>query len=219
MLEVAVSLAVALASLGPVDDAIERARIEASGGDIPAAIETIRAARERHDDPDLLYVEAQLQRISENCAAAVPLYESFLATDPPEEDRMEVDRNLKECRDELGATQPVPPPPDEPPPPVLVDAPTQTSPAPTEPAPSAQGPDRLGIALWVSGGVLVVGGAASYGAAWGLRGRSTAGDPTLDAYLKRERTANTLSGVGVAIAGTGAAVLIGAVIRHVIRRH
>ena len=52
VLEVFVSLAVALASLGPVDDAIERARVEASGGDIEAAIETIRGARETHDDPD-----------------------------------------------------------------------------------------------------------------------------------------------------------------------
>ncbi|MBV1860958.1 MAG: hypothetical protein KUG77_21255 [Nannocystaceae bacterium] len=104
MLEVVVSLAVALASLGPVDDAIERARVEASAGDIEAAIKTVRGAREQHDDPDLLYVEAQLQRISNNCAAAVPLYEAFLATGPPEEDRAEVDRNLSGCREELGPT-------------------------------------------------------------------------------------------------------------------
>lgn len=217
MLEVFVSLAVALASLGPVDDAIERARVEASGGDIEAAIETIRGARESHDDPDLLYVEAQLQRISNNCAAAVPLYESFLATDPPEEDRMEVDRNLKDCREELGVTEPATPPPVEPPPPVLVDPP-DTDPTPEEPAPAAQGPDRLGLALWISGGVLVVGGAATYGAAWGLRGRGDAGAPTLDGYLKRERTARTVSGVGIAVAATGAAVLVGAVIHHVLRR-
>ncbi len=218
MLEIVVSIAVALASLGPVDDAIDRARAEASSGDIEAAIETVRDAREQHDDPDLLYVEAQLQRISNNCAAAVPLYEEFLATDPPEEDRAEVDRNLNDCREELGVTEPIPAPPAEPPPPVLVEPPAETTPAPVAPAPAAQGPDRLGLGLWIGGGVLVVGGAASYGAAWGLRARSDAGDPTLDAYLKRERTARTLSGVGVALAATGAAVLVGAAVRHVVRR-
>lgn len=218
MLEVVVSIAVALAALGPVDDAIDRARVEASGGDIDAAISTIRKAREQHDDPDLLYVEAQLHRISNNCAEAVPLYEAFLATDPPEEDRAEVDRNLNDCREELGVTAPVLPDPVEPPPPALVEPPTEPTPAPTTPAPAAQGPDRLGLALWISGGVLAVGGAATYGAAWGLRGRSDAGDPTLDTYLKRERTASTLSGVGIALAATGVAVLVGAGVRHVLRR-
>ncbi|MGH1342425.1 MAG: hypothetical protein ACRBN8_12775 [Nannocystales bacterium] len=218
MLEVVVSIAVALASLGPVDDAIDRARTQASSGDLEAAIETIRSARVQHDDPDLLYVEAQLQRISNNCASAVPLYEAFLATDPPDEDRVEVDRNLSECRDELGVAEPVPLPPVEPPPPVLVDPPAESEPGPAEPAPAAQGPDRLGLALWISGGILVAGGAATYGGAWGLRARRDAGDPTLDTYLEREQTAGTLSGVGIALAATGAAVLLGATIRHVLRR-
>ncbi len=218
VLEVVVSIAVALASLGPVDDAIDRARAQASGGDIEAAIETIRDARQHNDDPDLLYVEAQLQRISNNCVEAVPLYEAFLATDPPKEDRAEVDRNLEDCREELVASEAVPPPSVEPPPPVLVDTTTETTTPPATPAPVAQGPDRLGLALWISGGVLLVGGAATYGAAWGLRARSDAADPTLDTYLQRERTANTLSGVGIAFVATGAAVLAGAAIRHLVRR-
>ncbi|MBV1860959.1 MAG: hypothetical protein KUG77_21260 [Nannocystaceae bacterium] len=99
-----------------------------------------------------------------------------------------------------------------------MDPPRETTPVPGPPAPAAQGPDQLGLALWIGGGVLLVGGAATYGTAWGLRGRSDAGDPTLDTYLKRERTASTLSGVGLALAGTGTAVLVGAVIRHVLRR-
>ena len=217
VLEVVVSIAVAIASLGPVDDAIDRARVEAAGGDIEAAIETIRDARERHDDPDLLYVEAQLQRISNDCAEAVPLYEAFLETNPPEEDRAEVDRNLSECREELGTAEPVVPPPASAPPAAIVEPPEDLTPAPTEPAPAAQDPDRIGLALWIGGGAFLVGGAATYGAALGLRSRADASSPTLDTYLKRERTASTLSGIGIGLAAVGAAVLVGAAIRHVIR--
>ncbi|MCR9163205.1 MAG: hypothetical protein ACE37F_23245 [Nannocystaceae bacterium] len=216
MLPVVVSLAVALATLGPVDDAIERAGAQAGEGDVEGAIETIRDARREHDDRDLLYVEAQLHRLRDSCEDAVPLYEAFQATDPPPEDRAEVDAKLAQCREELGV-EPEPPPPQvaEPPPPVLVESPP--APEPVDPAPSAQGPDRVGLALWISGGVLLAGGAAAYGAAWGLRSSADDGSPTLDTYLDREQRARTVSGVGIAVASAGTAVLIGAAIRHVLR--
>jgi hypothetical protein len=216
VLPVIVSLAVALATLGPVDDAIERAGAQAGEGDLDGAIATIRKAREDHDDRDLLYVEAQLQRIKGSCEDALPLYEAFQATDPPEEDRAEVEAKLEACRDELGIEPEPPPPAAEPPPPVLVEPPPTTD--PVEPAPSAQGRDRVGLALWITGGVLLAGGAATYGAAWGLRSSADDGDPTLDVYLDREQRARTVSGVGIAVASAGAAVLIGAAIRHVLRK-
>lgn len=217
MLAVFVSLAVALASLGPVDDAIEQAQVQAGEGDLDGAIETIRGARKTSDEPLLLYVEAQLQRLAEDCEAAVPLYEAFLDTEPPAEDQAAANEALEQCREQVGEPE-VPPPvvapiQPEPAPP----GPVEPTPAP-QPAPTAQGPDRLGLALWISGGVLLAGGAATYGAAWGLRSRADRGGPTLDTYLQREDRARTLSGVGVALAGVGAAVLVGAVIRHVVRR-
>lgn len=215
VLAVVVSIAVTLASLGPVEDAIERAGVQAADGKLDDAIGTIRSAREASDDPALIYVEAQLQRIAGNCEDAVPLYEAFLATHPPDEDRQEVDRNLDACREELGEPAPVVPPP-------VVEAPPTPPPeledTPPPPAPAAQGPDRIGLALWISGGVLLAGGAATYGGAWGLRSRADRDNPSLDTYLQREQRARTLSGAGIAIAGTGAAVLLGAVIRHVVRR-
>ena len=216
VLPTVVSVAVALATLGPVDDAIERAGAQAGEGDIDGAIATIRKAREAHDDRDLLYVEAQLQRIKGSCEDAIPLYEAFQATDPPQEDRAEVEAKLDECREELGI-EPEPPPPEvvEPPPPVVVEPPPPTE--PVDPAPSAQGRDRVGLALWITGGVLLAGGAATYGAAWGLRSSADDGNPNLDVYLDREQRARTVSGVGIAVASTGAAVLIGAAIRHVLR--
>ncbi len=216
VLPLVVSVAVALATLGPVDDTIERAGAQAREGDIDGAIATIREARETHHDRDLLYVEAQLHRIKGSCEEALPLYEAFQATNPPEEDRAEVDAKIDECREELGI-EPEPPPPAavEPPPPVLVEPPSPAE--PDDPAPSAQGRDRVGIALWTTGGVLLAGGAATYGAAWGLRSSADDGNPTLDVYLDREQRARTVSGVGIAVASAGAAVLIGAAVRHVLR--
>ena len=98
---------------------------------------------------------------------------------------------------------------------VVVEPPPPTE--PVDPAPSAQGRDRVGLALWVTGGVLLAGGAATYGAAWGLRSSADDGDPNLDVYLDREQRARTVSGVGIAVASTGAAVMIGAAIRHLLR--
>lgn len=223
MVSIVVSLAVALVSLGPVDEAIERAQTQAASGDVAAAIETIRQAREHQEDPDLLYVEAQLHRIDGDCVAAVPLYEAFLASGPPEEDRAAAEATLEQCRDQVGEpaappdTQPETTAPSDPPPPVVTPPDPQPQPDP-RPAPAEQGSDQVGLALWIAGGVLVAGGATTYGASWGLKARATRGDPTLDDYLGRERRASTLSGVGIAVLSVGAAVLVGATIRHFVRR-
>ncbi len=222
MIPVVVSLAVAIASLGPVDDAIERARTQAAQGELPAAIETIREARVEHDDPDLLYIEAQLHRIGDDCPSAVPLYEAFLATAPPEEDRAAAQASLEQCRDAAVVPEVTPTEPEttpaEPPPPVVPRAAPQTQTQTQPPAPAEQAVDRTGLALWIGGGVFVAAGASTYGASWALKARANRGGPTLDDYLGRERRASTLSGVGIAMLGVGAAVLIGATIRHFVRR-
>jgi len=222
VLAIVVSLAVALATVGPVDDALDEARARAGAGDVDGAIEIVRQARAQHDDRDLLFVEAQLHRIKGDCEEAVPLFEAFQATNPPEEDRAEVDRHLAECRETLGIETPPAPadavePQPSPPPPVLTEPPDKPTPESGAPAPAAQGPDRIGLALWITGGVLAAGGLATYGASWGLRSSANDGNPTLDTYLDREQRARTVSGIGIATASVGAAILVGAAVRHIVR--
>lgn len=204
-----------LASLGPVDEAIDAARAKAGEGDMAGAVEIIRAARSKQDDPDLIFVEAQLLRISGDCVGALPLYEEFLATTPPDEDRAEVEGYVETCRAEVPEPEPIP----EPPPPEATPEPDpDPQPEPVEPPPPTETrPDRIGLALWITGGVLAVGGGATYGAAWGLRGQADAGNPTLDEYLDREQRARTLGGVGLATLGVGVGVLVAATVRHVLR--
>ncbi len=219
----AVCIAAAAPAAADVDGAIEAAKVRAAAGDYDGALATVRAARQRNDDPDLIFVEAQLLRISGDCGAALERYDEFLARDPPAEDRVEVERYITACEEQVGPRPAlVTPPPDPASMPAPTDSPTEPRPSGLEPSPPPNPPpatrDRVGLALWISGGVLLAGGTGVYASSWVLRGRAERGDPTLDDYLARERRASVLNGVGLATMSVGVAILLAATVRHVIRR-
>lgn len=54
--------------------------------------------------PELLYTWAQALRLAGDCKSAVPLYERFLATAPPEDEALRARKNLTRCRELLPPT-------------------------------------------------------------------------------------------------------------------
>lgn len=157
----------------------------------------------------VLLAEADEHHADDDCPGAVDRYRKFLEGQPSAEERKTVLAKVQQCEQ---AQQPEDPestiigptePPEQTPPPV-VDTP---------PRPAL---DRVGIALWIGGGVVTVAGVSMFGAAWAQRGRSQRDMPTLDTYLDRERNARTLGAVGIAAMTTGVSVLIAATVRHVV---
>jgi hypothetical protein len=212
-------LELALLAAAPEDDAVDAAiataQAQAAAGDLDEALATVREARETSEEPDLLFVEAQLLRLHGDCPTALERYRAFLATDPPAEDRAVAEANAKACEETIEQ---------EPPPPVVepeTAAPPLQPPPPREPEPAPR-PDRsqrqLGvtIVLWTGGAAILATGAGLYGAAWGERRASTRDALTLDEYLERERNARVMSGVGIAGLAVGATVLVVAAVRQAI---
>jgi len=97
------------------------ARFEAHA--YPGAVADFQAAYALDPVPDLLFAEAQAERLRGDCTRAVVLYQRFLATTPP---RLQVDATqiaLARCAQQLAerpplvVVQPPPPPPPAPRPP------------------------------------------------------------------------------------------------------
>ncbi len=87
----------------------------------PGAVADFQSAYALDPVPDLLFAEAQAERLRGDCTRAVVLYQRFLATNPP---RLQVDATqiaLARCAQQLAERPPVvvvqPPPPPAPPPP------------------------------------------------------------------------------------------------------
>jgi hypothetical protein len=200
----------------PVDAAIGIAQAQAAAGRFDEALATIRDARATSSDPDLVFVEAQLLRLSGDCTAALDRYRDFLATDPPAEDRAVAEANVKTCEDQVEAEPEPPPPPlveakPEPPPPPVV-----TTPPPDDTPPRSKREVAVTIALWSTGAAVLATGAGLYGGAWSERNGARRDTLTLDQYLERERRAEVLSGVGIAGLAVGGAILVAAAIRQAI---
>src|SRR5690348_1464260 len=87
VLRVAILLAVVAAARpahGQPDPAEEGMRLYRAG-DYAAAAERLREAHAQHPSRDLLFAWAQAERLSGDCATAIPLYQRVLADDPPPE--------------------------------------------------------------------------------------------------------------------------------------
>jgi tetratricopeptide (TPR) repeat protein len=172
------------------------ARYEA--GDYAAAIEAFDKGRRLDPHPDFLYAEAQAYRRSGDCTRAISLYQSFLATHPPEEEAERARANMERC--------PLNPPPAQPPP--QTESPWYT--------------DATGGVL-AAAGVVAVGVGATYlvlgdhniqdaNHAANMPGATLAQIERLASSGSRDRQIG-----GWSIAG-GGALLVGAAVRYALHR-
>jgi tetratricopeptide (TPR) repeat protein len=75
----------------------------------PEAIQALRAAYALEPRREILFAEAQATRLGGDCAAAVPLYQRFLDSDPPARQLEAARIALARCRDAAAAPPPAAP--------------------------------------------------------------------------------------------------------------
>lgn len=174
-------------------------------GEFAEAAAAFLLAYERTGDPAFLFGRAQALRRAGNCGAAIDVFETFIATEPPEADIRAARDVIEACRSILGQGAVAPlegeavPEPDEP------DEPPRPRPAwPRD----VTGGVLLGsgIAIAIAGGVVYGSGASQAGARM----------ETEQAYEAREQRVRVLGATGVSLMVSGGALLVGSVVRYVI---
>lgn len=192
-----------------ITDAEARAHFSAGmkawlADDLATAQRELEAAYAIDDAPVLLYAIGQLERLQGRCDRAREHFVAFLATDPPQAAAEDARANLERCG---GAPTPEPPPPE------LVPAPIPDEPGPLPPpAPAPHRVDRVGLALTLVGSVVAAGGLGVFGASFAEQRR--AGDAaSIDGFDRHWQRARIEHATGLALAGVGAAVLVGGIIR------
>jgi tetratricopeptide (TPR) repeat protein len=75
----------------------DRGAAHYESGAYAQAIDAFERGRRIDAHPDFLYALAQAHRKRGDCAAAIPLYQAFLATQPPEEEARRAQANLERC--------------------------------------------------------------------------------------------------------------------------
>lgn len=169
-------------------------------GNLVGAIDAFERGNAREPRPVFLFALAQAHRKRGDCARARALFDTFLASNPPEAQAAAAREQRERCEEAA------PPPPPPPPEPVAVAA----VPAPPPPPPPSTRPwyrDRLAVGAGAAGVILL----GSSGALW-LSAQSAAdAAATTDSYdrhqLLRERAesrqlyAGIALGAGVAAAG------------------
>jgi hypothetical protein len=160
--------------------------------------------------PILLYAIGQLERLQGRCDRAREHFTAFLATDPPAAAAEDARANLERCGGALPTAEPPPPEP-------VVDAvPDEPKPLP-EPTPARKRVDRLGIALTVVGSAIAAGGFGLFGASF-VDQRSARDFTDVAGFDRRVHRARIEHAVGLSLAGVGAAVLIGGIVRLALSR-
>ena len=178
----------------------ERGAARYEAGAYAEAIEAFETGRRLDSHPDFLYAEAQAYRRSGDCPRAIALYQSFLATHPPEEEAERARANLERC--------PLNPPPASPQAPPQTESPWYT--------------DVTGGAL-AAAGVIAVGVGATYlvlgdhdiqdaNHTGTMQGATLAQIERLASSGSRDRQIG-----GWSLAG-GGALLAGAVVRYALHR-
>jgi len=158
-----------------------------------AAIGAFAAAYALEPRREILFAQAQATRLSGDCVAALPLYQRFLATQPPPQQVEATRIAVARCE---AATVTATGPPRAPAPPVLV--------APPPPPPPRWYSDRAGAAL-VGAGLLGVGaGVALLSSARSLDDQARAAHDRYDtAAALRDRAERRWAwGVGTIVAGS-----------------
>jgi tetratricopeptide (TPR) repeat protein len=180
----------------------ERGAASYAAGAYAEAIEAFEQGRRLDSHPDFLYAEAQAYRRSGDCTRAISLYQSFLATHPPEEEAERARANMERCP--------------------LTAPPASPEVAPHVPAPSPWYTD-------VTGGVLAAAGAIAVGvgATYLVMGDHNIQDANHSASVpgtklaEIERLASSGSRdrqIGGWSIAAGGALVAGAVVRYALHR-
>ncbi|MEM6994487.1 MAG: hypothetical protein AAF721_28485 [Myxococcota bacterium] len=185
----------------------------ANRGELEAALRLTDEAQRLYPHHRWHFWRASLLGELDDCEAAIPEYEAYLAEETDPANRQSAEAALDACRADVTPPEPVPPP--DPTPQEAVDSPL----APPEmPAPSPARPwhrDPVGVSL-VSVGLVGVGASAVL-LIQARRGRDraeTAGD--LQGFDDRFRRARGLNVGGYATLGVGAALIVGGVLSFVV---
>jgi hypothetical protein len=210
--------AIAVAPLEEITDANEAfalAEQHFAAEEYDLAADALARAHAIDPRPEFLYARAQAERLGGDCRSAVPLYEQFLRTQPPETHAEDARVNLAKCAGALAAA----------------GEPAEAAPAPapapaTGPAPADAPPPRPKSSRpWhrdVAGGVLVGTGALTLAVGGGLLGGAHAlreradGANRHSAYDDRITRAIALERAGIALAATGGALTLAGAIRWIV---
>ena len=190
-----------------------------------AAIEDFKKGYEIEADPAFLIAWAQAERQRGRCAAAVRLYQKFLATNPPEVAQEFAREGIVRCAEQLAGDDPVPPGADELSASDDDDDDFDDTEIRDDTTPDDDGDDKAeskgkrwyrdpaGTTLVALGVVGAGVGAGLLAAAQVEQGSSSTDYGEFDARQRRVRNLRISGGV---VLGVGAGMLIGGVIRWVI---
>lgn len=189
----------------PAEDHAAIAARAFRNGEFVLAADAFQRAYEQSGDPALLFGRAQALRRAGSCAAAIDVFEEFIATSPPAADAEAAQTVIDECRAILDVHEAPPPEPVAP-----VD-PSTPPPAPAKPKPWHRD---------VTGGVLVGAGLTLTAIGGALLGSaSTQAEEPLGGeteYEQRRDRVRTLSIASVAVMSVGGALLVGALVRYAV---
>jgi hypothetical protein len=215
-----IALALVLLLAAP-NEAAARAEKHFAAGEYEAAIAALEEAYAIEPDRAFIFAQGSAYQALDRCSEAIERYEAFLATEPSRDETIKANDRIASCRTKE-------PPPSEPAPDVAAEptnAPTSAPPSSVATKPASDttasvdsrpwhrdpaGATLLGVGLasLVGGTVLTVVGA---------RSRLAAGDEMDEgAFRSKLRTSNTMQGVGIGLAVTGGALVIGSIVRYAI---
>lgn len=199
---------------------LERGNAAYERRDYKAAADEYKKGYEIEADADFLYTWAQAERMRNRCAAAVKLYQRYIATNPGEMAVEYARGGIVKCAETLAGDSPLPPDtdPDETgEDPVPEDDGTKPdAPPEPEPTPKAKWPrDPAAIALVTIGSVATVAGAVMVGAAAVEDGKGAQTYGEFDDQQKKVRTFAIAGGVAL---GVGVGLLAGGIARWMVLR-
>lgn len=171
--------------------------------DYERAAAELEYAYELNPEPIYLYPWAQAERLRGNCVKAIQLYDRFLATDPPDEEKEIVAHNRELCEPAI-----LPPPAPEPPTTVEPPADQHRRRPGSSPFRDLSGGIMagLGVAAAVTGGTLL-------GTARAKQNRYTDEESHAEADALK-RSAEREHTAGAIMVGAGGGLLLGAIIRY-----
>ena len=185
----------------------DRAVAAFAARDYAAAVRDLEASYALDPRREILFTEAQAERLSGDCRGAVVLYQRFLSTRPPGVQVEATQLGLARCAQELARR-----------PEVVVMTPPP-APAPPRPPPPPWWRDPWGLTL-TAAGIAAAGVGAGFLVA-GELARSDAGDAaTYDAYVRRWSAASDRLDVAAGALAIGGALVAAGVGRlWLVRRH
>jgi tetratricopeptide (TPR) repeat protein len=173
--------------------------------DYATAKAELEAAHDLEPLPVLLYSLGQLERLLENCEAAVQRFEAYLATDPPEKAAEDTRMNIARCEPFIASE-------DEPPPPDVLEPSPPVDDEPRQPPPQKRTVDPLGITLTTVGGAVIGIGFGVFGGSFVEQREAEREYGAMD-FEQRVGRARTMYWAGVGLVAVGAAVAITGVVR------